>query len=302
MAVSLAWYIATWLARKAPLRGAYLCAGLAADLIFFGWREKRENTIDNMAHILRGADRGAIRTAARQSFRNYAKYVVDFLRAPNLRSEDLEGKVVFKDWDVLEAARAEGKGILIVLMHFGNWDMGGPVLSQHGYPVNVIAETMEHDRLNHMIVSARTVQGMHVIPMERSAIGILRALRRNEVLGVLIDRPMSDNGVVVNFFGAPISVPAGPARIALLTGARVFPSAMVRLRGATDRLMAVVDTSIRVERTGNDQEDVRALTEAIMAAHERIIRRYPEQWYMFRRFWPEHLQRLGRQPALVSEA
>lgn len=301
MAIYLVWYVAAWLARKVPLRGAYLCAGLIAELVFLGWREKRENTIDNMSHVLRGADSKAIHAAAKQSFRNYAKYAVDFLRAPNLRPEDLEGKVLFKDWDVLEAARAEGKGILIVLMHFGNWDMGGPVLSQHGYPVNVIAETMDHDRLNHMIVSARTVQGMHVIPMERSAIAILRALRRNEVLGVLIDRPMSDNGVVVNFFGSPISVPAGPARIALLTGARVFPSAMVRVRGTADRLMAVVDPSVLVERTGNDEEDVRALTEAIMAAHERIIRRYPEQWYMFRRFWPAHLPRLDEQPALVSE-
>jgi lauroyl/myristoyl acyltransferase len=302
MAAYLLWCVATVLARIIPLRPSYLCATAVADLTFYCWQEKRENAIDNMAHVLPEADQRRVRAVAKQSFRNYAKYLVDFIRAPKIRPEDLEGKVWFNGWETLEAARAAGKGILIVLMHFGNWELGGPVLHQRGYPVNVIAETFAHDKLNRMIVMARTTRGMHVIPLERAAFSSMRALRRNEVLGILIDRPLAENGISVQFFGALTIVPSGPARLALRTGARVIPAAVVRLNRTGDRLMALIEPNLVPPCSGDEDEDVRALTEAIMSAHEAFIRRFPDQWYMFRRMWPAAAQARGPEPALAVRA
>ena len=285
MLVYFLWRLANVMARIVPLRPCYFAASLIADGTFYFWREKREIAIENMRQVLPAASMATVRHVARQSFRNYAKYLIDFIRWPKIRPEDLEGKVLFDNWGAIDAAYAEGKGIIFVLMHFGNWDMGGLLLNQRGYTVNVIAETQEHDKLNDMIVAARTMAGMRVIPMERSAIPILRTLRRNEALAILMDRPMPENGIEVRFFGRRTVLPAGPARLALRTGARVMPVALVRLKGTADRLVALLEPNIRAERTNDEERDVRTLTEAILAAHERFIRCYPDQWYMFRRMW-----------------
>jgi KDO2-lipid IV(A) lauroyltransferase len=299
--VILYWLLrAAGISRFVPLRVAYWGATLIADLLWLTRRSKRNAAIANMMQVLGDTDAG--RAAARRSFHNYGRYLVDFIRAPKIRPDAIREKVRFDRWDAIEAAFGEGKGVMFVLMHFGNWDMGGPALAERGYKVNVIAQTFEHDRLNETVVAARQVRGMKVIPAERAAVGAVRALKRNEVLGILIDRPVDDGGVKVNFFGRPVTVPAGPAWIALRTGARVLPAALVRERASGDVTLALVDLDVRATRTGDLDQDIRALTRRILEAHERFIRAYPDQWFMFRPLWPSrHPGRAGAEPALAAE-
>lgn len=288
------------ISRFVPLRVAYWGAIALAELVWFTRREKRTAAIANMTQVL--GDAAAARAAARRSFHNYGRYLVDFVRAPKIRPEAIRTKVRFDQWDALDAAFAEGHGVIFVLMHFGNWDIGGPFLAERGYKVNVIAQTFEHDRLNETVVSARTVRGMKVIPAERAAMGIVRAMRRNEVLAILIDRPMDEGGVPVTFFGRKTLVPSGPARIALRTGARLIPAALVRASGTKDVTHAHTDLDLRFEPTGDLEKDVLALTRRLLEAHERFIRAYPDQWFMFRRMWPpeERTHKAGAEPALAE--
>lgn len=294
-----------WLMRLAfiirllPLRVAYWGAIAIADVLWVLYRSKRNAAIANLTQVL--GDRDAGHAAAHRSFRNYGRYLIDFVRAPKLRPEDIRTKVRFQRWDAIEEAMAEGRGVLIVLMHFGNWDMGGPALVDRGYRVNVIAQTFPDEKLNEMVVMARQVRGMKVIPAEHAALGIVRALRRNEILGILIDRPMEDGGVEVNFFGRPTIVPAGPARIALRTGARVLPAALVRAHDSDDVTEALVDLDVHVRPTGDLDRDVRDLTRRILESHERFIRAYPDQWFMFRPMWPPARRPQTAEPAFVTE-
>ena len=271
------------ISRFVPLRVAYWGAIAIAEVLWYLRRNKRHAAIANLTQVL--GDPQAAQAAARRSFHNYGRYLVDFVRAPKIRPEDARTKVRFDRWDAIEEAFAEGRGVIFVLMHFGSWDIGGPVLADRGYKVNVIAQTFEHDRLNEWVVTARRVRGMHVIPAEHAALGIVRAMRRNEVLAILIDRPMEDGGVCVNFFGRPALFPAGPARIALRTGARVLPAALVRANEHEDTTLALVDLDVRYTPTGDQERDVRDLTRRILEAHERFIRAYPDQWFMFRPMW-----------------
>jgi lauroyl/myristoyl acyltransferase len=288
------------ISRLVPLRVAYWGAIAVAELLWLTRRGKRAAAIANITQVLGDAEAG--RAAARRSFHNYGRYLVDFVRAPKIRPESIREKVRFDRWDAIEEAFGEGKGVMFVLMHFGNWDMGGPALAERGYKVNVIAQTFGHDRLNQTVVSARQVRGMKVIPAERAVMGAVRALRRNEVLGILIDRPVEDGGVRVNFFGRPTTVPAGPAWIALRTGARVLPAALVRDRPTGDVTLALVDLDVRATPTGDMDQDVRALTRRILEAHERFIRAYPDQWFMFRPMWAARQpERAGAEPALAAE-
>lgn len=274
-----------WLVDRLPLRVSYAGAALIADLGWLLLPAQRANATENMRHIAGPAQPRRARTLARRSFRNYAKYVVDFIRLPAFSAAELAQRFDFDDWAQYDAALARGRGCILALMHFGNWDIGGPVLARRGYAFNAIAETQAHGRLNDDLIAARTAHGIKLIPMERAATGIIRAMRRNETLAILIDRPLDDGGIEVDFFGAPVRVPAGPARIALRTGAKVIAVSQVRSRPNADRVRVIADFDIEAPNTGDAERDARALTQRIMAAHERVIRRYPDQWYMFRRMW-----------------
>lgn len=286
-------------ARLLPLRVAYFLGDVVATLAWWLWRGPRETAIDNLMHVL--GDRRAARRAARYSFLNFARYAIDFLRAPRIRPEELLTKVHYDRWDAIDAAFKEGKGVIFAIMHFGNWDMGGAVMAARGYPVNVIADPFLNERTNAVIVNARRVRGMEVIPSNRAAAGIVRAMRRNEALAILVDTPVAEGaGVNIQFFGTWTTVPAGPARIALRTGARVIPAALVRASGTSDQIIALADLDVRLPATGDIERDVQTLTQRIFAAHERFIRAYPDQWYIFRRMWPPQARVTAAKPALVS--
>jgi lauroyl/myristoyl acyltransferase len=286
-------------ARVMPLRVAYFLGDVVATLAWWLWRGPRETAIQNMTRVL--GDRAAARRAARYSFLNFARYAVDFLRGPKIKPDELLAKVHYDHWDAVDAAFAEGKGVIFTTMHQGNWDMGGAVLAARGYPVSVIADTFLNERANRVIVRARQVRGMKVIPSSRAAAGIVRAIRRNEALAILADTPVKDGtGVQVKFFGEWTTVPAGAARIALRTGARVIPVALVRASGTSDQIIAMVDLDVRFTPTGDVEHDIQALTQRIFAAHERFIRACPDQWYIFRRMWPRRVRRPAAEPVLAS--
>ena len=125
---------------------------------------------------------------------------------------------------------------------------------------------------------------MRAIPLEGGVRQMLGALRQNEILAVLIDRPLVNEGVPVRFFDAPTRVPGGAATLALRAGANVVAAAAIRTK---DGFVAHVSPLIEVEPSGDPERDVQAITQGIMNWLEALIRRHPDQWFMFRNMWPE---------------
>jgi len=280
------WRLACAAVARAPLRLAYAGASGVAALAWLLLPVQRRNAIANYEVMLGGRHPRAARALARRSFVNYARYAVDFIRGGRASNEEILRRVAFDEWDKIEAIAAAGRGCILVLLHFGNWDIGGQVLALRGYGMNAVAET-QPGRINDDFTRIRERRGMRLIPMERGAAGIVRALKRGEFLAILIDRPLREGGVEVEFFGKPVRIPDGPARLALRTGAAVVPAALPRLRADDDRVVALLDFAIAHPCTGDSECDVRELTQRVMRSHERVLRRYPDQWYMFRRFWDE---------------
>jgi KDO2-lipid IV(A) lauroyltransferase len=283
----LLWKLATFSLRRCPIRVSHVCAATIASVVYLCWTEKRRNTIENMGYVLPDAEPAAVRRAALASWRNYGMYLADFLRTADGRAEELANSIEFEGHSAVQEAFACGKGVLLVLMHQGYWDIGGVYFAGLGYPLNAVAETFENRRLNSLVVDARRRYGIKVIPMERAGMRAVRALRRNEALAILMDRPLQKDGVKVRFFGHETILPDGAARLALRTGAAVLAAAVVRTGGPGSRLRGLINADITFARTGDEKEDIRALTEAFLEPHERFIRSYPEQWYMFRRMWPK---------------
>ena len=281
------WRLANAVLGRLPLRASYAVATLLGALSFECWPRGRRNLLRNYARVLPGASRDEILRAGRGSLVNYCKYMVDFIRLPALSRDEARAACAGEGaFAALDDALARGRGMVAVPMHFGNWDLGAAAVAARGYNATVVAETFADPRLDGMVFDARRKLGLHIIPMEHAGPSLLRVLKRGGLLALLIDRPTPGEGVSVTFFGRTIDVPAGPARLALASGAMVTAVAFRRLRPGAPDVEILAEFIPPPPRSANREDDVRALTQQIISAHERFIHAYPEQWYMFREMWP----------------
>lgn len=281
-----AWRAVSATVGRMPPRAAYALASGIGSVAYYGWPRARRSMQANYARVLPGASEDERRRIARRSLVNYCKYLVEFIRFPGVSSKAIVDSVdADAEFEALDRALEAGNGAVVICMHFGNWDLGAGATAGRGYPVTVVAETFAEPRLDAMVVQSRERLGMKVVKMEKAGPSLLRGLKENGVLALLIDRSVPGEGIRVKFFGETVEVPAGPARLALRTGAAVIPTAFARIHPNRAAVKAICDFSIQPQRTMDREADVRALTQAIMSSHERFIRQRPDQWYMFRPMW-----------------
>jgi len=289
------------LGRPLPPKVGYFLARIIADICYVFFFGKRRALKAAMARVLDTDDEAAISLAARSSFRNFGKYVIDFIHFLDSTPEEVRRRIVFdEELDRINALMAEKKGVIFITLHYGNWDMGAAGLSAYGFPVNVIAETFPHPSMNTLIQSSRRHLGMKVTPMEKVGPSIIRALRRGEILALLIDVPEPGGTVPVKFFGSQTEVPVGPARLALRSGAFPMPAIVQRVRGEEETLRPVIDFDLHFEPSGDEDDDVRRLTQAIMSSLERLIRTDPNQWFIFHDMWNRSPKTAPAETALAN--
>lgn len=275
----------TFLTQKTPLPLAYKIARFTGDLSFYTWQEGRRNTVDNMRHVLgEKATESAVRELARRSYRNYFCFLVDFLRFPALSNEEFQNLTGMSfGWEHLEGALQAGKGALLVGPHFGNWEYAAMVLALRSYPLNYFVRTFRSKRVTELILQPRLKRGIKIVSSDGDIRPLFRALKRNELVGIAIDRPYPEGGVIVDFFGAPAFLPAGPAALALRTGAQILTGYC--LRQPDNSYGGGFFPPLEYEITGDREQDIQNITQKIASALEGIIRLRPDQWYMFQRLW-----------------
>lgn len=283
MLLYCAFVIGTTLARVVPLRLGYALARVVGVATYYLWTGGRRRCIQNMRHVT-GGDEAAARRIARASFANYLVYLVDFFRLIGSSREDLRARVRSDDWARVAQER-NGRGTVAMTLHYGNWDLGAALAAQHGVGVAAIADRFASKRVDDFVIGSREHLGMTIIPADRMGPGLLRALRNDHIVAVLIDIPAFETGVPVTFFGATIAVSDGPARLALRTGASVV-AGLVPRDTPWGEAVRVEATPIALAPTGDEAADARALMQAVFAHFEAAVRRDPSQWYIFRNLWP----------------
>jgi KDO2-lipid IV(A) lauroyltransferase len=288
--------IATWLAARTPRGVRVPVAGALTLLVYYAWAAKRRVTIANMAQII-GCPPGDARAKrlARASWRNYGRYVADFLHASG-RGEPALREALAQLRDVtpapgafaqIDAMRARGKGLIVVTAHFGNWDVAGMLFASHS-PVNVVVERFSDARLDALVQAQRMALGMDVLWMEKTPRRMLRTLQQNGVVAIVVDRPLAPGeGVPVTFFGRRCYVPGGVAQLALLSGAPILPGFGRYDERNPTAFVGGFLPPILPESTDDRKADTQRLTQRVYDALEAIIGEYPDQWYMFRPFWPD---------------
>jgi lauroyl/myristoyl acyltransferase len=175
--------------------------------------------------------------------------------------------------------------VILALPHIGGFDFAAAWLAGRGLPPAVVVESVEPPELFEWFADVRRAIGMEVIPLgPEAATGVIRALRENRVVCLLADRDIVGDGMPVEFFGETTTLPAGPATLALRTGAALIPTAVYfRPHG---RHFVRICPPLPVERRGRLREDVARVTQDLARRFEELVRMAPEQWHVMQPNWP----------------
>jgi KDO2-lipid IV(A) lauroyltransferase len=221
----------------------------------------------------------------RGEFTSLGRQLAEVCQFPRYTLENVGQVVVYDGFENFERAFARGKGVLFLTAHFGGWELSAFFHSMHGHWMHVVMRPMDNLYLNHLIRQYRTMHGNSTVDKDDFVRGLLGAMKKGEVVGILMDTNMTPpQGVFVDFFGIPACTASGLARIALRTDAAVVPTFTIwdpvlrkyRLR---------FDPALEVIRTGDDEADAIANTQLFTTRIEEYVRRYPEQWLWVHRRW-----------------
>jgi KDO2-lipid IV(A) lauroyltransferase len=187
----------------------------------------------------------------------------------------------------IQGALKSGKGVLMGTLHFSNWDIAGIAIAGNFLgktPVWAIADDLGGG-YSRFVQESRKAYGINIVLPNKNLKDAYKCLRSNGILNVLVDRPVDpskENAVEVDFFGKKTFVATAAARLALACGSKIIIGTASRSKNGFSGEPGEV---LQFELTGDEQKDIKNVTQAIMNEAEKIIMENPEQWYMFRDFW-----------------
>jgi lauroyl/myristoyl acyltransferase len=269
-----------------PTWAAYAIARVVGDASYLFQGRTRRHVKDNMRHVL-GPDASEkdVSRAARDVFRNVTRYYADLIRLPHLNPHRLlTHDLTIHGLETLEKAIAEGKGVVLVSAHYGNPELTVQAMAGFGVHAYVFTEPLQPPQLSDLVHRLRSTHGHMYRPVSMSAVkGAIRHLRQGGVVAILCDRDIQKTGQLLPLCGSPARFPVGAAMLAVRTGALVVPA--FSQRHGPGRNEVWIEPPLSLERTGDEEHDVRAITEKILARFEEYLRRDPGQWMVLEPVW-----------------
>lgn len=225
-------------------------------------------------------------------FRTYGRYWAESFRLPSRSPAVVDAGMQVTGYEHLARAVAEGRGPIVVMPHLGGWEWAAFWMTEVlGLRVSAVVENIEPPDLRDFFLGLRESIGIEVIILGPEAgMAVSAAIRRGNVVCLLADRDIEGNGVDVDFFGERTTLPAGPAVLAMRTGAALIPAA-VYFDGS--RHHAVVRPPVPAERRDGFRADVDRITAAVAIEFEELVRAAPEQWHLLQPNWPSDHEALA---------
>ncbi len=225
-----------------------------------------------------------VRRSTHEAFRLYARYWFDMFRLAETSDEEIVDLVDAPGFEHIESSLARGKGLLNVLPHLGNWDVGGRFMAAKGHRVVSVAEELKPARLFELFLDFRRSLGMEILSLSSDSLGrqIGSRLADNKVVALVADRDFGGRGIEVEMFGRTRRLPAGPALLSITTGAPIMVTPVYTPRRGW---RIVFGAPLEFEPSGERRADVEALTRLMGAEFERAIAAAPWDWHMFQPGW-----------------
>jgi phosphatidylinositol dimannoside acyltransferase len=274
----------SWLGPILPTksgRSAYESAGRLFSRLASG---ARATVAANQAQVLgRPVDDALVQASTREAFALYGRYWFDTFHVLGWSDERVADSFRFEGAEHVEKGLADGKGVVIALPHTGNWDVGGRAMGLRVAPVVSVAEHLKPERLFELFLEHRRQLGMDIIDLASDHVGrqLTQKLEQNRIVALVADRDLSGGGVEVEMFGRTRRMPAGPALLALSSGAPLLSGPTYTTRDGWVEVLKPVS----IEPTGKRKDDIIALTRALAAAFEQAIAAAPPDWHLFQPGW-----------------
>jgi phosphatidylinositol dimannoside acyltransferase len=249
-----------------------------------GWPQtaNRRMSARHQRRVTGTTDPAAVNTV----FEWYGRYWLEIFRLPaEVRRGAVNPNFVIEGYEHVERGLAQGKGVVLALPHLGGWEWAAAWMAAKGHHMLAVVEPLQPPELLEWFARQREAIGLEVVPIGPDVSRIvLKALRDNRIVCLLSDRDLTGDGVDVEFFGERTTLPAGPATLALRTGAALLPVAVYFEPGRGHR--GVVQPPIPIERAGNLRADIARITQYLATEFEHLIRVAPQQWHLLQANWP----------------
>ncbi|HEX8295515.1 MAG TPA: lysophospholipid acyltransferase family protein [Chthoniobacteraceae bacterium] len=263
--------------------------GMRIALASYARRPGVRSLLEENLQRVTGADPAELPALARSNVANFGRMLADYFLCAGLTAPQHAARLVdeWRGFEHLEAARALGRGVIVVTAHVGHWELGGIVIARHGWPLTVVTLEEPSSALTRWRDSFRANLGIRTVAVGPghafSFLELIQTLRRNELVAMLVDRPYSGTGAPVSFFGQAAEFSTGPALLAHHTGAAVLPAFV--LQKPNGRYISFADPIIPMLQGKHPRDTLAENTQRIATSFETIIRQNPGQWFNYAPVW-----------------
>jgi KDO2-lipid IV(A) lauroyltransferase len=290
MLYSLGFFKAGYAAAQFVPRAVAHRAAAAIALASLRRRPAAQSALRANLRRVTGLEGAALKKIGAANVANFGRMLADYFRCAGAGGERRAAALV-DEWRGLEhlaAARAQGRGTIVVTAHLGHWEMGGTVLAMRGFPMTVVTLDEPSSALTRWRDAHRRQLGIKTIAVgpERgfAFLEMREALQRNEAVAMLVDRPYAGSGQPVDFFGARAAFSTAPALLAHHTGAAVLPAFV--LFNARRRYVSLAEPIVPMATAPHVRAVLEENTQRIARIFEAIVRQHPEQWFNYVPIWP----------------
>jgi len=273
--------------RVLPFRAAFRVGEWIGLFLYHCDRPHRRVGLINLAMAFPHKSAVEHRAILRASCLNLGRMVAEFCHMHTLTPNTISERIAFTDfaqWQEI-VTKARQTGGVILTAHFGNWELLAYSHAHYGFPIHMIHRSLRNPLIDEVIVRERERSGNKIIRKTTAGIEIFRALRQKSFVAVAIDQNASGRmGIFVPFFSRLASTSSGAAGLVLAFGVPVFPAFPIREKG-TWRHRIVIGTPVEFVRTGNQEEDLRVLTEKFSVVVQQMVEQYPDHWLWIHKRW-----------------
>lgn len=267
-----------------PRKWSFKFGNFLGHFLFLVDRKHQSIVLDNLNRAF-GHEKNQyeIRKLGKQVFVNAFQIVLDIGWSLSLDEQQLMKYFKIEGQSNIKKAYEQGKGVLVLTAHFGNWELLSVVGAMLAYPLTVLYRPLDFKPFDSFFINLRTRFGARVISLKRSLLAILRSLDRGELVVLLMDQNVDwYEGVFVDFMGHRACTNKGLAMLALKTQAPVIPGFMVREKeGFTAKFLP----EIPLQQTGDKTRDLEDNTRQYNKVIESFLRQYPDQWFWLHQRW-----------------
>ena len=272
------WRIVRWL----PEKRAYRFFEFVADRASAKNGKSFQRLESNLKRVVPEISDSELRNLTRVGMRSYLRYWCDTFRSPDWDTKRIQSTVTVNDAELLLEPVRSKRGVIVALPHAGNWDHAGSYFCSQGIPLVTVVERLKPEKLFRKFLEYRQAIGMEALPLDGRVMGTLASrLREGKLVALIADRDLSRSGIDVKFFDGIARMPAGPALLALRTGADLITAYVSYTKTGIH-----IDFRKVIIASGESESEQVARTVQLCADNFAAgIAEYPQDWHMLQRIW-----------------